>query len=1044
MDLVGRDGELRALRDALTATRAGRGGLVLLSGAAGMGKSALVSAFADEAAGAGATVLEGGGWESGGAPAYWPWIQALRSLVRTSGIPAVREWAGTGGPWVAHLLPELGAPGPLAPGASDGARFALVDAVSQLLLRAADGRPPLLVVLDDLHAAGGATARLLQFLAREARHTPLLLVAAYPPVEARWDPQIAEVVAALEAASPPLRLSALGHDDVVALVARTAGAAPPPEVVAAVVDRTGGNPLFVAEVGRLIAAGTAQSWPVPPGIRQAIRARAARLPDAAPVHAVASVLGREVEPALLAEILDVPAADLTAALAAAVDAQLLSAAAGRVRFAHDLVRETLYADLAPRERTRWHATAATLLARRVPHDAEHLEHLAHHALAATPLFDPVAAAAYAEAAANAAATLAAHRRAAELYEAALAALEHQVPLDLDRRCALLIELGRALVRTGDPGSARQVLDRAATLARRGGDATALGQAALVRTDRLDFNEVDREGLALLEDAAAGLAGTDTGLEARVLARWAVTGYHARPEQRGELADRAVAVARSAGDSQALGQALSARLYVRWGTEPAEVVRPVADEIVALAEATGDRERAVDGRLWRLIALLELGELTEAERELHAVDRDAEALRQPLYRLLAASRRSTLALLRGRPEEALAHAKAAREIGHRGNEPDTDAVYWGQAFVLWQEGALSAEDRDEVEAILRPLIAASPLFAGHAVGLVLLCLGTGRADEARGHYDAIVRRGVGELPHDMTRVWTLTQLALACVAFADRATAELLYRELLPLAGRCAVMAGAVVCSGAVDHYLGLLAGCAGRPDDAAGHLERAVALHARMGAPSLLARSRQALIEVTARPAAPPTDRPRLDRAGELWTVRFVGRESTVPDVVGLHYLATLVATPGREVGALDLVRMRGAAPRGKPDRDGLAADRGGPVDEVLDAPARAAYRARLAELAAELDEAEQWNDSARAARLRAERDFVAHELGAALGKGGRPRAMATDAERARISVTRALRAAIERIGRVDAAAGAHLARAVRTGAFCSYHPERTGPTRPR
>jgi hypothetical protein len=187
--------------------------------------------------------------------------------------------------------------------------------------------------------------------------------------------------------------------------------------------------------------------------------------------------------------------------------------------------------------------------------------------------------------------------------------------------------------------------------------------------------------------------------------------------------------------------------------------------------------------------LELGELTGAERELHTVDRDAEALRQPLYRLLAASRRSTLALLRGRPEEALAHAKAAREIGHRGHEPDTDAVYWGQAFVLWQEGALSAEDRDEVEAILRPLIAASPLFAGHAVGLVLLCLGTGRADEAHGHYDAIVRRGVGELPHDMTRVWTLTQLALACVAFADRGTAELLYRELVPSAGRCAVMAG---------------------------------------------------------------------------------------------------------------------------------------------------------------------------------------------------------------------------------------------------------------
>jgi hypothetical protein len=354
----------------------------------------------------------------------------------------------------------------------------------------------------------------------------------------------------------------------------------------------------------------------------------------------------------------------------------------------------------------------------------------------------------------------------------------------------------------------------------------------------------------------------------VLARWAVTGYHARSDQRGDLADRAITVARAAGDPEALAQALSARLYVRWGTEPAEVIRPVADEIVALAERACDRERAIDGRLWWLIAMLEQGELTEAERELHAVDRDAEALRQPLHRLLAASRHSTLAVLRGQPDEALARAKAPREIGHRGREPDADAVYWGQAFVVWQENGLTDEDRDTVEAILRPLIAASPMFAGHAVGLVLLCLGTDRGDEARARYDAIVRRGIAELPHDMVRVWTLTQLTLACVAFADRPTAEVLYRELLPSAGRSAVMAGAVACSGAVDHYLGLLAGVAGRPDDAKAHLERAVDLHARMGAPTMLARSRKALAEVAAQPAGQPA------APAPGWSRRRAGRKS--------------------------------------------------------------------------------------------------------------------------------------------------------------------------
>ena len=99
--------------------------------------------------------------------------------------------------------------------------------------------------------------------------------------------------------------------------------------------------------------------------------------------------------------------------------------------------------------------------------------------------------------------------------------------------------------------------------------------------------------------------------------------------------------------------------------------------------------------------------------------------------------------------------------------------------------------------------------------------------------------------------------------------------------------------------------------------------------------------------------------------------------------------------------------------------------------------RARLAELRREHAEAQQWHDTERAARLAVEIDFLARELGAALGLAGRPRRTAGAAERARISVTRALRAAIRRVADVDSAAGEHLAAAVRTGTFCCYHPER-------
>ena len=102
---------------------------------------------------------------------------------------------------------------------------------------------------------------------------------------------------------------------------------------------------------------------------------------------------------------------------------------------------------------------------------------------------------------------------------------------------------------------------------------------------------------------------------------------------------------------------------------------------------------------------------------------------------------------------------------------------------------------------------------------------------------------------------------------------------------------------------------------------------------------------------------------------------------------------------------------------------------------ARAAYRRRLTALDEDLAEAEQWNDTERASRLRAEKDFLVRELAAATGLGGRPRRLGAESERARLNVTRAIRSAIARIRDRAPAAAAHLDRAVRTGTRCSYNP---------
>lgn len=163
-------------------------------------------------------------------------------------------------------------------------------------------------------------------------------------------------------------------------------------------------------------------------------------------------------------------------------------------------------------------------------------------------------------------------------------------------------------------------------------------------------------------------------------------------------------------------------------------------------------------------------------------------------------------------------------------------------------------------------------------------------------------------------------------------------------------------------------------------------------------------------------------REGEYWFVVYEGDVFRLRDSKGLRCLATLLANPGHEVVALDLV---GAGPSGAGD-----------AGEILDAQARRAYRQRLDELREELDEAESWADTGRAARARQEMDLLVEELARGEGLGGRARRAGSASERARQAITKALKAAVERINRHSPALGRHLASTVRTGTYCRYEPD--------
>jgi AAA ATPase domain len=573
---VGRARELAVLSAAWRQAATGDARLALISGEPGIGKTELARAFTRAARDDGALVLWGSAWEEGGAPPYWPWVQVLRSYGRQAGAKALADAAGPHAAVLGQLLPELG-PAPEPAGSAPGARLTLFEAVCTVLDQASRAAP-LAVILDDLHAAGRPSALLLRFAAA-ARLSRVLLLATYRTAEAALDPDVSDVIAALESASPPLVLAGLSAGDI-RLMLPSAGA----DVLAVVQRRSEGNPLFVSQVARLLEPGVAavEEAPVPAGIRQAVRRQVTRLadaevgdgtPTAEEILATAAALGPGIDPALVAAALGVPAGPVARLCDDATAIGLLGPGqdTGEVyRFRHVLIRETLYAELTPQSRAQAHHRIAAVLENSVgPSHAE----LAYHFLRAAP--------ASAEAAARAVhhSRLAGQEALSALaYEEAAGHFRHA--LDVQRRAAratpadragLLLSLAEALTKTGPDPAAARVIDEAVQLARHANKPRLLAAAALLNAQHLDFNAPADTATALLREAAAALDPADHALRARTLARLAIT-LAAAPADARDAAERAVQDAREAvtrdpdggAAATALATALAARHYVLWG------------------------------------------------------------------------------------------------------------------------------------------------------------------------------------------------------------------------------------------------------------------------------------------------------------------------------------------------------------------------------------------------------------------------------------------------------------------------------------------------
>jgi hypothetical protein len=362
----------------------------------------------------------------------------------------------------------------------------------------------------------------------------------------------------------------------------------------------------------------------------------------------------------------------------------------------------------------------------------------------------------------------------------------------------------------------------------------------------------------------------------------------------------------------------------------------------------------------------------------------------------------------------------------------------------------------MEALTRRFADALPgMYVWRAV-LARVYADLGREAEARREYERLAADDFACIPRNDSWLFSLAMLSEVCEQLGDASRAPTLAALLAPFAERNVLTIHAIY-AGPVTRYLGILAVARGDFDEAERQFAAAEAAAERIGARAIvrkLARDRERLAQArgapagaaerTVRAAAPAATGASLRREGDVWLFDYSGSAVRVRDSKGLRYLARLLESPGVEIHALEL------AGAGDGDGDGvdaataadagLSASGGEGAGPVLDAEAKAAYRSRLEELREEIEEAEAFNDPERAARAREELDFVGRELAGAVGLGGRDREAASNAERARVNVTRAIRTLLKRIGEYDADLGRELESTVRTGTFCAYEPDPRQP----
>jgi tetratricopeptide (TPR) repeat protein len=1065
--LVGRTAELARLEAALVRAQEGHPAVALVSGEAGVGKSRLVAEFVDRARVRGATVLAGGCLEltDGGLP-YGALAEALRSFAHEHGLGPLRRLAGDDLPELTLIVPELRpreqARVPVAAPPDASTRPRILHSLLGLLERlTADG--PALLVIEDLHWSDPSTADLLRYIARSMRRARLLVVATVRTGEAAARPLIASLVAAPNVER--LDLTPFSREELGRFLEELGGEPPGLERVDWIHGRTKGNAFLATQ---LLAVRDREPMPAP--LRDVLLVNVDLLsPPAIEVVQTLAVAGGQARHDLIAagsgladDRLDVALREAIAGTAVVVDADR-----GTYALRHDLLVDAVLDGMLPGERARLHATLAAALERepRLAVRSAPAE-LARHWSAAgddeRALRSSIAAARDAETVGGLTEAWGHLQRAVALWGSSDRA---ETLTDLSHE-GLLVWAAQLAHLSGEVAAAVELQQRVLD----GAEAVDSPEHMLLleRLGRFRWDAGDSAGAeaAYVAAVAAASGGAATEARARVLCGYSqLLMLAARHEETEQVATEALAAARAVGARDVEANALNnlgSSLAMRGQSSGVGLLR----EARRIAEENGAPDDVL--RAWMNLsgALLELGRFEEViEVGLDGLDR-ARALGVeglwggPLSLNVATAAtaigrwnladdvlrlaplelggvgagwthviRAELSLHRGLVDAARAQLAAARTLRVHVNEQAWDAY-------LGVEAAIAAADGDvaRVGAAARKRKSGPPekrsTLELHAI--LIRALGTSPEPDVAEVTATLAdaRRLAAQLGEQapLVATWLAVAEAEATDVLDGPARSVSRWREALQRLDADGLRPQAAAARLRLAEALS----SDGRsPREAIELAHAAHAAASELGAEPLrrrcvaLARRLGVDVRVSADVSAMPPDEARWTREGAVWALAYAGSTVRLPDAKGLADLAVLLARPGRDVAATELI--------------GAEFDEAD-VGPTIDEQARRAYEQRIRTLQEELDEATAFGDLARADRARGELDQLVDALTAATGLRGRARRTGGTAEKARSAVTHRIRETIRRVHAAHHPLGEHLMGSVRTGRWCRYEPDADAP----